>query len=122
MNYEIILDNYTMLDYSNESDENKIKLSAEKFILMLNSADYTNAYNLLGTNFKETNFPTEQSFINYVKNNFYARNLVASKELNEDNTCTVTIKDSVSTRANKMQKQFKITLGEEMDFSIQFDV
>ena len=122
MNYEIILDNYTMLDYSNESDENKIKLSAEKFILMLNSADYTNAYNLLGTNFKETNFPTEQSFINYVKNNFYARNLVASKELNEDNTCTVTIKDSVSTRANKMQKQFKITLGENMDFSIQFDV
>lgn len=70
MNYEIILDNYTMLDYSNDSDENKIKLSAEKFILMLNSADYTNAYNLLEPSFKQINFPTEQDFINYVKITF----------------------------------------------------
>lgn len=122
MNYEIILDNYTMLDYSNDSDENKIKLSAEKFILMLNSADYTNAYNLLEPNFKQINFPTEQDFINYVKNNFYARNIVASKDLSEDGICTVTIKDSISTQANKIQKQFKVIMGEGMSFTIEFNI
>lgn len=122
MNYEIILDNYTMLDYSNDSDENKIRLSAEKFILMLNSADYTNAYNLLEPNFKQINFPTEQDFINYVKNNFYVRNIVASKDLIEDGICTITIKDSISTQANKMQKQFKIIMGEGMSFTIEFNI
>lgn len=122
MNYEIILDNYTMLDYSNDSDENKIKLSAEKFILMLNSADYTNAYNLLEPNFKQINFPTEQDFINYVKNNFYARNIVASKDLSEDGICTVTIKDSISTQANKIRKQFKVIMGEGMSFTIEFNI
>jgi hypothetical protein len=122
MNYEIILDNYTMLDYSNDSDENKIKLSAEKFILMLNSADYTNAYNLLEPSFKQINFPTEQDFINYVKNNFYARNIVASKDLSEDGICTVTIKDSISTQANKIQKQFKVIMGEGMSFTIEFNI
>lgn len=122
MNYEIILDNYTMLDYSNDSDENKIKLSAEKFILMLNSADYTNAYNLLEPSFKQINFPTEQDFINYVKSNFYARNIVASKGLSEDGICTVTIKDSISTQANKIQKQFKVIMGEGMSFTIEFNI
>lgn len=122
MNYEVILDNYTMLDYSNDSDENKIKLSAEKFILMLNSADYTNAYNLLEPSFKQINFPTEQDFINYVKNNFYARNIVASKDLSEDGICTVTIKDSISTQANKIQKQFKVIMGEGMSFTIEFNI
>ena len=122
MNYEIILDNYTMLDYSNDSDENKIKLSAEKFILMLNSADYTNAYNLLEPSFKQIYFPTEQDFINYVKNNFYARNIVASKDLSEDGICTVTIKDSISTQANKIQKQFKVIMGEGMSFTIEFNI
>lgn len=122
MNYEIILDNYTMLDYSNDSDENKIKLSAEKFILMFNSADYTNAYNLLEPSFKQINFPTEQDFINYVKNNFYARNIVASKDLSEDGICTVTIKDSISTQANKIQKQFKVIMGEGMSFTIEFNI
>ena len=122
MNYEIILDNYTMLDYSNDSDENKIKLSAEKFILMLNSADYTNAYNLLEPSFKQINFPTEQDFINYVKNNFYARNIVASKDLSEDGICTVTIKDSISTQANKIKKQFKVIMGEGMSFTIEFNI
>ena len=122
MNYEIILDNYTMLDYSNDSDENKIKLSAEKFILMLNSGDYTNAYNLLEPSFKHINFPSEQDFINYVKNNFYARNIVASKDLSEDGICTVTIKDSISTQANKIQKQFKVIMGEGMSFTIEFNI
>ena len=122
MEYEIILDNYTMEDYSSSNEEEKIEKSAEKFILMLNSADYTNAYNLLEQTFKETYFPTEQEFINYIKNNWYERNIIASKEVNSEGICIVTIKNAISTESNQMQKQFKITMGEGMDFAIEFEL
>lgn len=122
MEYTLILDNYTMQDYSNEDNETKIKKSAEKFILMVNSADYTNAYNLLETTFRETNFPTEQDFINYIKTNWYERNIIASKEIDENGICLVTIKQTLSTNSNKMQKKFKVNIEEEMDFTIEFDI
>lgn len=122
MDYELILDNYTMDDYSEEDEEEKIKKSAEKFILMVNSADYTNAYNLLDEAFKITNFPTEQDFINYIKSNWFSRNIIASKELTEDGICIVKMRESISTTSNSMEKQFKVTLGEGMNFTIKFNV
>lgn len=120
MEYTIMLDNYTMQDYSDASTEEKIEKGAEKFILMINSADYTNAYNLLEETFKTTYFPTEQDFINYIKNNWYKRNIIASKEATEEGTCVVTIKETIAVTSNKMQKEFKVTLGEGMDFKIEF--
>lgn len=122
MEYTIILDSYTMDDYSNENDETKIKKSVEKFILMLNSADYSNAYNLLESTFRLTYFPTEQDFINYIKTNWFERNIIASKEINEEGICTVIIKQTLSTTSNKMQKQFKVNIGEGMEFTIEFNM
>ena len=122
MEYELILDNYTMEDYSNADKEEKIKKSAQKFILMINSADYTNAYNILDETFRESNFPTEQDFINYVKSRWFTRNIIASREVTDDGTCIVTMRESLSTNSNKIEKRFKVTLGEGMEFTIEFDV
>lgn len=122
MEYTVILDNYTMQDYSNSSTEEKIEKSAEKFILMVNSADYTNAYNLLEPTFKATYFPTEQDFINYVKNNWYERNIITSKKVIDEGICNVVIKETIATTSSKMEKQFKVTLGEGMQFTIEFNV
>lgn len=122
MEYTIILDNYTMQDYSSANNETKIAKSAEKFILMLNSADYTNAYNLLEPTFKEIYFPTEREFINYIKTNWFERNIIASKEVDEQGICTVIMKQTLSTNSNKIQKSFKVNLGEGMDFTIEFNV
>ena len=122
MEYTIILDNYTMQDYSNANTKEKIEKSTEKFILMLNAADYTNAYNLLEETFKTTHFPTEQDFINYIKNNWYKRNIIASKTATEDGKCSVIIKETIATTSNKMQKEFKVNLGEVMEFTIEFGI
>lgn len=122
MEYTVILDNYTMQDYSNSSTEEKIEKSAEKFILMVNAADYTNAYKLLEPTFRATYFPTEQDFINYVKNNWYERNIIASKEVIDEGICNVVIKETIATTSNKMEKQFKVTLGEGMQFTIKFNI
>lgn len=89
---------------------------------MLNSADYSNAYNLLEPTFRLTYFPTEQDFINYIKTNWFERNIIASKEINEEGICTVIIKQTLSTTSNKMQKQFKVNIGEGMEFTIEFNM
>lgn len=123
MEYIVILDSYTMQeDYSNEEDIEKIKKHTEKFILMINSADYNNAYKLLEPAFRSKYFPTEQEFISYVKTNWYERNIIASKEVKQDGICIVTIKETVTSTSNKMQKEFKVTLGEGMDFTIEFNL
>lgn len=123
MEYTIILDNYTMqADYTNADTEEKIKRHTQKFILMINSADYTNAYNLLEPTFKATYFPTEQDFIKYIKTNWFKRNIIATREVTEDGICIVTMRETIATTSNKMQKQFKVTLGEGMDFTIEFNI
>ena len=122
MEYELILDSYTLEDYSSESEEEKVKKSVEKFILMINSADYSNAYKLLDIDFKEKNFQTEEDFINYVKEEWFKRNIIASMEMTSDNICRVKIKDSISKNANTIEKEFKIDLHENMDFTIVFNM
>ena len=122
MKYELILDSYTLEDYSNSSEEEKVKKSVEKFILMINSADYSNAYNLLDTDFKERYFQTEKDFINYVKEEWFKRQIISSMEMTSDNICRVKIKDSISKNANIIEKEFKINLKENMDFTIVFNM
>lgn len=123
MDYTIILDNYTMqADYSNLDDEEKIRKHVQKFILMVNSADYTNAYSLLEPTFKETNFPTEQDFITYLKNNWFERNIIASRVVREDGICVVTMREDIATTSNKIEKQFKVNMLEGIEFTIEFDV
>lgn len=122
MEYTIKLDDYTIQDeYEDLSEEDKVGNNAEKFISMINSNDYTNAYNLLETEFREANFPTEQSFIDYLKQNFFENNIIVTKSVTE-NICTMLIKETLSTQSNRFQKQFKITLGEDENFTISFNI
>ena len=122
MEYTIILDNYTLKDYSGLDDEELIKNHVKSFILMINSADYTNAYNLLEQTFKAKYFPTEQDFINYIKNNWFERNIIATREVREDGICVVTMREKIATTSRKLQKEFKVNLGEETEFTIEFNI
>ena len=122
MDYKLMLDNYTLDDYSNSNEQEKIEKSTQKFILMINSADYLNAYNLLTESFKNTYFPTEQDFISYIKANWFSRNIIASMEILEDGSCDVMMQQTLSIESNKLQKNFKVTMGEGMNFTIEFDV
>lgn len=123
MSYTIMLDNYTVQeDYSGESDEEKTKKAVETFISMINSANYSGAYNLLEPTFRVTYFPTEEDFKNYIKSNWFQRNIIASKEITEIGTCIVLMRESIATTSNKMEKEFIVILGGGMDFAIQFNM
>jgi len=122
MEYTIELDNYTLDDYSDYTEEEQIKACAEKFILMLNNLDYTNAYSVLEPTFKATYFPTQQDFENYIKQNFFERNIITTREVTEEGVCLVTMKENISTISNKIQKMFKITIINDDNFTIEFNV
>ena len=122
MEYEMILDSYTMDDYSNYNANSKKEKSIERFILMIDAADYTNAYNLLNETFRENNFPTREDFINYVKSNWFKRNLIREINILEDGSCNVIIQESISMSSNTIEKHFIVTLVEKMNFTIEFDI
>ena len=89
---------------------------------MINSCDYTHAYNLLEPTFKATHFPTEEDFINYIKSNWFERNIIETREITENGTCIVSMREKIATTSNKIQKEFKVYLGEGIDFTIEFNI
>lgn len=74
--YTVQLDDYTLENkifneaYKKASVLDKCLLNCEKFIQMINTQDYTSAYNLLNSNFKNTNFKTQADFEKYIKDKF----------------------------------------------------
>ncbi len=122
MNYRIMLDNYTLKDYSEYTEDEQIEEISKQFIQMLNSKDYTNAYNLLDTTFKTEYFPTQQDFEIYVQQNFFERNIIETREVNEEGICVVIIRENISTMSNKIEKQFKVNIISDTDYTIEFNV
>jgi len=123
MQYEMILDDYTLQeDYSDISDEEKIEKDVEIFISMINSANYSGAYSLLELTFKEINFQTEADFINYIKSNWFKRNIITTTKITETGTCKVVMQETIATTSNKIEKEFMVILGEGMDFAIRFNI
>ncbi len=80
MEYTLKLDNYTIMtekfkqEYDSVSEQAKVQMNINKFILMINNQDYESAYNILDNNFKNNNFKTLDEFKKYVKSNMYRYN------------------------------------------------
>lgn len=122
MNYRIMLDNYTLKDYSEYTEDEQIEEISKEFIQMLNSKDYTNAYNLLDQTFKTQHFPTQQDFETYVQQNFFERNIIETRKVNEEGICIVVIRENISTMSNKIEKYFKVNIINNTEFTIEFNV
>lgn len=80
MEYTLKLDTYTIMtdkfkqEYDNGSDQTKVQMNIDKFILMINNQDYESAYNVLDENFKNNYFSTLDAFKQYVQENMYRYN------------------------------------------------
>lgn len=68
MNMELKLDTYTLISdkfktkYDSSNDQQKVALNIDKWIQMLNTRDYKNAYNMLDETFRKNNWQSEQEF------------------------------------------------------------
>lgn len=131
MNYTIELDNYTIktpefIDKYNSSNvEDRVITDIGIFIRMINAKDYENAYAVLSEGFKNNYFKTEKDFENYAKQNFFDYNILSLNNFDNEGDIymyDMTLKESVSTVANKIEKKVILKLGEGTNFQISFNV
>ncbi len=131
MQYKVMLDNYTIdsnefvTKYSSASFQEKMELNIQKFIKMINSKDYENAYNLLNTEFKNNNFADLQQFINYVTSSFYNYNDVKFNTFSTQGDIgiyEININGVVNDIDVTQIKTIIMKLGTGTDFEISFDI
>lgn len=89
--YTILLDNYTIKvdtyeeDYSKLTPNEKIQANVYIFLQMINTKDYSHAYELLDETFKSNNFDTLDKFKEYVNTNFFNYNLNTTSNVDINN-------------------------------------
>lgn len=125
--YTVKLDNYTTeteefkTKYESATAQTKVTTNVEKFMKMLNNADYESAYNLLDETYKKNNFPTQASFETYVQNNIY--NIYTIDGISEQGSyyvITLTTKDRAAASALTKKCKIIMALGEGTSFKISF--
>ena len=131
MDYTTMLDTYTVdlpefIEKYNKSNEaDKAGMNLQKIVDAINDRDYTYVYNKLDETFKQNNFKTENDFIAYMQNAFYANNNVefsnyrASGDLHIFDA-TFTDKNNANNQARS--KTFIIQLKEGTDYRLSFNV
>jgi hypothetical protein len=129
--YTISLDTYTVEDdelkqqYNSLSNEEKAASNIDKIMKLINQKEYSTVYSYLNTEFKNTNFPTLESFTSYVKQNFFDNNIIGSISVGSEGSIymvSVPFKESLSSAADEKTKTFIVQLNEGTDFEISFEI
>lgn len=130
MQYEVMLDNYTIESnefikkYNDTTQEGKTLLNIDKLFKSINNKDYTFAYNLLSSNFKNNYFVTQESFEKYIKSTFYNKNEIEYVNFSEVSGLyqyEVIVKNKEDS-TQSITKTFIIKLNEGTDFELSFNV
>ena len=130
-NYEVMLDIYTvqtqtyLYGYSKGNAEARVKSNIKKFIEMINSKDYANAYDKLAENFKKNTFSTKDEFKKFVKEKMYEYSEIEFEEFKtQGNLYIYNIKlserDAPAHPVKNMQIIMKLEEG--IDFEMSFNM
>lgn len=129
--YKILLDNYTIKVDTYEENYNeldvtqKVQSNVYIFLQMINTKDYSNAYELLDETFKQNNFDTLEKFKEYVNTNFFDYNLNTTSDVDIDNEGSIYIyKTKIKSGAGRTAETKNLTvimqLKEGTDFVMSF--
>ena len=131
--YTILLDNYTIKvdtyeeEYNKLSIEQKIQANVYIFLQMINTKDYSHAYELLDETFRNNNFATLEEFKEYVNANFFNYNLNTTSDVdisNEGSTYIyeTTIRSGAGSAAESKHLTVIMQLNEGTDFVMSFSL
>ena len=131
--FSIQLDDYTLENeafnsaYEKASNMNKAQLNCDKFFKMINTQDYTSAYNVLDENFKASNFKTEQDFEKYIKAKLFNYNRLDYKEysntISSIHQYKIGVTDATKTDSkNEVEFNIIMKLLDGTNFVMSFDV
>ena len=131
MELEILLDTFTIAipeyeeKYNEANNQQKTAYCIDRFIKILNSENYTLAYKLLATSFKNNYFKTQESFEQYAKQNLANKEVSSYVEFKNEGelycTYSVTLQEN-GQDTNEVDKTFIVKLGEGTDFELSFNV
>lgn len=130
--YTILLDTYTSLDeeyaskYSKATNQEKVSMNIAKFFQMLNTKDYSSAYKLLSTDYKNNVFKTQSDFEKYIKEKLYSYNSVIFLTFSDKISGVYTYSIEISNAENESDKRVKMNiimvLKENMQYELSFQV
>ena len=128
--YTIKMDTYTLMtgnfmnSYNSSEDRDKVLMNIDKWVQMLNSRDYKNAYNYLDETFRNNNFGSEENFENYMRQNYSSHYEFEFTNNSEDNGVfvqDVNLKD-VSDENNVKTLTVIMQLKEDYNFVMSFEI
>ena len=132
-NYKILLDNYTIKvdtyeeQYSKLQNEEKVQANVYIFLQMINTKDYSHAYELLDQTFRNNNFDTLDKFKEYVNANFFSYNLNTTSDVDIDNEGSTyiyetTLRNNAGSAAQRKHLTVIMQLKEGTDFVMSFSI
>lgn len=131
VDYSIILDNYTIETeafkekYSKLTSKEKIETNLGKVFKWIDEKEYNNLYMHLDETFKRNNFPNLQTFINFMNNKFFERNIIQTAQINEQGSnyiITVNYSSNTSVSAEDRTQVIIMQLKEGTDFVMSFSL
>lgn len=132
MEYTVQLDDYTLENelfneiYEEASKRDKGLLNVAKFFKMINTQDYQSAYQVLDENFKQTYFPKQADFENYIKTRMFRYNRVNYKEYSNQianiHAYKVVLSDITGENQNEIEFNIVMKLLEETNFVMSFAI
>ena len=131
MKYTTLLDTYTVdlpqfiERYNTSNNAERAGLNLQKVVDAMNNGDYEYIYNKLDETFRANNFPTQESFEQYIQNNLYtSANVEFSNYQNsgELHIFDATFTDKSNENSNAITKTFIVKLLEGTDFVMSFNV
>lgn len=125
--FTLYLDDYTVYSnefiekYNNSKDNIKVSTNIDRFIKIINNKDYDEAYKILNEQYKNTRFPTKESYQQFLSNEFYSVNSQTIKKMEQQGeyylvTFDITPGDSFSS--NIKTEKVAMKLGDGMDFEM----
>lgn len=128
--YKAVLDNYVIPNeefikqYNKMSEQEKVIVNIKKLILGINDKSYYYLYNLLSTEFKQNYFKSQESFENYIKENFFENNEATYGNFEEQNGIYIyNIKIINADNENEsIEKTIIMKLNEGTNFEMSFNV
>lgn len=127
LEYTVMLDDYTLEssteveEYKSSNDTTKISKNIDKFMKMIVNSDYQSAYNLLDATYKANNFPTLESYTNFVNLHFYRTGYYTIDSITMQGNyyvVAVTTKQTATVASYSTTNQIIMSLGEGTSFTM----
>lgn len=127
--FSTVLDTYTInlpeftQKYNNVDDKTKVAYNIEKLISAINDKDYKYVYEKMDKTFRETKFPTLESFEQTVEYMFFEKNKVQYEEYDkkgDTHIYTIVLNDYYEELDYQDKKQIFMKLKDNYDFVFSF--